>query len=140
MFTKLSRKTDILFILAMDIIAGLLYKLFVLIKPNDKEFYVGITSKFDWYTLAAIGGLFIFVTFIGYLEARGNDAYVTGNTQRMGVVNSFTSMPAVTLLASRNLGFIVSCLITSIGLFIARELGRKSYHNRQADNNNKVEK
>jgi len=125
-----SRKKDLIFIIAMDIIAGFIYKLLTMNNTINPD----IRSTFGNYILAVAGFLCLFIVFIGYLEAKGNDIYVTGNTQRMGVANSFTTLPVVTIIGAIPLGFIISCLIASVGLFLARELGRKNRKKKESRN------
>src|SRR3712207_2575200 len=88
-----SRKKDLVFIIAMDIIAGFVYKLLVMNDTINPDFRLA----FGNYILVVAGLGCLFVIFIGYLEAKDNDIYVTGNTQRMGVATSFTTMPVVTI-------------------------------------------
>lgn len=111
------RKRDIVILLIMVAISGAIaYFLQDLIPARFDPPFVYI-----WVILA------LTPIFVAYTESRDKDPFVTGKTQSMGVVNSFTTAAVVIGLMSKGLvGWIITAITVSVCMFIARELGRKA--------------
>lgn len=64
--------------------------------------------------------------FVSYLESRDQDPFVTGKTERLGVVNSFTTAAVAIGIASKWFwGWLITSIVVAVCMFAARELGRK---------------
>lgn len=73
-----------------------------------------------------------YVCRISYLESRDKDPFVSGTTQRLGVVNSFTvSIFLFGINFQWFSGWLFSALIGCVCIFLSRELGRHSYKKRE---------
>lgn len=77
---------------------------------------------FVW--VAAVG--LLLCLYVSFLESRDKDAFVTGKTQSLGVMNSFVGITVVITIASYSiLSWLIIDIIVCLLVFFARELGRR---------------
>lgn len=121
------RMKDVLILAVMMVISAPISWYFTYLSSLDKgESVLPGFVIYIWIFALAFACLF------SYLESRDKDPFVTGKTQRMGVVNSFT---VAAFLMAANIhwfaGWLCSALVVCACIFLSRELGRYSYRKRE---------
>lgn len=125
MKSNTSLKGDLIFIF---IVTVLTIPCIMLIKLNDvidinklSTMKYAVNINILWFAMT------LFIIFIAYLEAKHDDEYITGKTQRLGVINSFTSFPVLFIIYSiQSDKWLLEYIILIIIFICARILGRKS--------------
>lgn len=126
-----SIKKDLMFWCGSSIIS---FVIVYVIWLNNKTWGSGslIISGANDYTIGiifiGIGVIIgIFICLIAFFETKHDDNYITGVTQRMGVINSFTSTAALNIyfyfLTDK---WYIFYILISISFLILRYFGRKS--------------
>ncbi|WP_461816177.1 hypothetical protein [Faecalimonas sp.] len=110
------RKKDIYILIGMVICSGILAYFF------RDLFSKRFEAPFVWiWCLVMLEPI-----FVAYSESRDNDEFVTGKTQTLGVVNSFTTATVVlAIMAKWFISWLIISVVVAICMFAARELGRK---------------
>lgn len=125
MRTNSSLKMDMLFAIIANGIGILIVWLIKM--SNPEKFKESITSDDNIIFIIICCFILLVILYIAYIEAKHDDEYITGKTQTMGVVNSFTSLPALMIFVAFIFEHWVAIYVVSIVLFfLMRMLGRRS--------------